>query len=365
MKSINRFVFFSVLILGALLVLFPFMWMLSTSLKVEGKGMTFEFIPHRDVTTGLFELMADGTLFGPNKDDRTSVATDSTVRFAYFAPEALAVEIAIKGLPPTSMKMGENGVWELDHPLPLENYKYEFALHRNWKGAIQSLYTFGNFTKIWSNTSYPFGRYLVNSFIVAISSALLTVLICALAAYVFAKKNFPGKQFLFWMFMGAMMIPGMMYMVPQFAIISSLGWMNSLQGLVVPHLSNVFGLFMLKQMMESIPDSLFEAARMDGAGEWTVFRVIVLPLSLPALAILFLLTFVGQWNNFLWQLIVNTPDSPFLTLPVGLSLFKGQYQTQWEQMMAASSFSILPIVALFLFTQKFLIEGLTAGGVKE
>jgi len=364
MKSLNRFIFFSVLILGALLVIFPFLWMLSTALKVEGKGMKFEFIPRADVTVGLFELGADGKSFGPNKNDRTSVG-DSMVRFAYFAPEARAVEISLRDGLTASLKKGEDGVWALDQSLPFETYKYEFALHRDWKGALKSLYTFDNFTKIWSNTSYPFGRYLVNSFIVAISSSLLTVLICALAAYVFAKKNFPGKQFLFWMFMGAMMIPGMMYMVPQFAIVSSFGWMNSLQGLVVPHLSNVFGLFMLKQMMESIPDSLFEAARMDGAGEWTVFRVIVIPLSLPALAILFLLTFVGQWNNFLWQLIVNTPDSPFLTLPVGLALFKGQYQTQWEQMMAASSFSILPIVALFLFTQKFLIEGLTAGGVKE
>lgn len=237
-----------------------------------------------------------------------------------------------------------------------------------WPGPgedFSSLYTLRNFTSVAQGEDFPFLLFLRNSFLVAVTSALLTVFVCSLAAYVFAKKNFPGKDLLFWLFMGAMMIPGMMYMVPQFAIITRLGWMNSLPGLVAPHLANVFGVLVLKQYIQTIPDSLLEAAHMDGASEWQIFTRVIVPLSLPALATLFLLTFVGQWNNFLWQLIINTPDSSFITLPVGIQMFKGQYGADLEKQMTAASFSILPLMLLFLFTQRYLIEGLTAGGVKE
>lgn len=229
----------------------------------------------------------------------------------------------------------------------------------------KDLYTLANLKKVGWNPDFPFSSYMKNSLIVAVAAAFLTVCLCSLAGYVFAKKQFAGKNAIFWTFMGAMMIPGMMYMVPQFALVTKFGWINTFAGLVVPHLANVFGVLMIKQYMETIPDSLLEAARIDGATEWQIFRRIMIPLSLPALATLFLLTFIGQWNNFLWQLIVTTPDSGLLTLPVGLALFKGQYAIRMEEMMTASSFSIVPIVVLFLFTQRFLIEGLTAGGVKE
>lgn len=368
-RWIRSGLFFACLIVGAVFVLFPFFWMLSTSLKVEGKGMTFDFLPKRDVVVGPFEMSADGMATGPSRDDRSALGTDSTVRFAFHDSFAHSITASITDESGTyhraTLAMDASCVWSAKDLYPAGKYKYSFEIHRDFSGAMHSLYTLDNYRKIALNDSYPFLRYLMNSFVVAFSASLLTVFICALAAYVFAKKNFAGKTTLFWTFMAAMMIPGMMYMVPQFAIVTSLGWINTLQGLVIPHLANVFGLFMLKQFMEAIPDSLFEAARIDGAGEWTVFRRIVFPLSLPSLSILFLLTFVGQWNNFLWQLLVNTPDSPLITLPVGLALFRGQYETRWEQMMAASSFSIIPIVILFLFTQKFLIEGLTAGGVKE
>lgn len=227
------------------------------------------------------------------------------------------------------------------------------------------LYTLENVLKVGADKDFPFYLYMRNSLLVAVTASILTVAICSLAAYAFAKKEFAGKNLLFWTFMGAMMIPGMMYMVPQFAIVTELGWINTIWGLVVPHLANVFGLLVLKQYMETIPNSLLEAARIDGATEWQIFRRIILPLSWPAMATLFLLTFVGQWNNFIWQLIVTTPDSDLLTLPVGLATFRGQYAVQTERLMAASSFSILPIAVLFLFTQRYLIEGLTAGAVKE
>jgi multiple sugar transport system permease protein len=127
----------------------------------------------------------------------------------------------------------------------------------------------------------------------------------------------------------------------------------------------VFGLFLLRQHIQQLPDSLIEAARVDGAGELLIFRVVIVPLSVPIMVTLFLLTFVGQWSNFLWQLIINTPDSPWMTLPVGLEMFKGQYKNSWELMMAGACMSILPIALLFFAAQRFFVARLAAGGDKE
>ncbi len=224
---------------------------------------------------------------------------------------------------------------------------------------------YANFKAVWSNSSFPFSRYFLNSLIVATTGAFLTALFCSMGGYVFAKKNFYLKNVVFWMMLATLMVPGMMYMVPQFAIVTKLGWINTYRGMIIPHVANVFGLFLLRQHMETIPNSLLDSAKIDGASEWDVFRTIIVPLSLPVITTVFLLTFLFQWTNFLWQLVVNTPNSAKLTLPVGLALFRGQYSTEWTKLMAASAFSIVPIAILFIAAQRFFIEGLTAGAVKE
>ncbi|RMH58477.1 MAG: carbohydrate ABC transporter permease [Candidatus Hydrogenedentota bacterium] len=358
----------AILLVAAVFVLFPFFWMLSTSLKTEGRGMKFEFLPRRVAEVGPVEIDTAGVRVGEIQFDRTTVdetGVHPALRSAG-ADEVIFVAEEAKGKRVSGRLFPKDTeVWAAREALPAGNWKITYTVKRGWKAAFFNLYTFNNYRRLIRNKSFPFKTYLFNSFLVSVSAAILTVILCALAAYVFAKKEFPGKTVLFWSFMAAMMIPGMMYMVPQFAIVTQFGWINTLQGLVVPHLANVFGLFLLKQFMEAIPDSLLEAAEMDGATETTKFLKIITPLSMPSLAILFLLTFITQWNNFFWQLIVNTPDSPYITLPYGIALFRGQYETKYELMMAASSFSIVPIVILFLFTQRYLIEGLTAGGVKE
>ena len=224
---------------------------------------------------------------------------------------------------------------------------------------------FKNFAAVWNNTAFPFSRFFMNSLFVATSGAFMTALFCSIGAYAFAKKNFVFKEVIFWMLLSTLMIPGMMYMVPQFALVTQFGWINTYKGMIIPHVANIFGLFLLRQHMETIPDALISSAEIDGANEWQIFRHIIVPLSMPIITTVFLLTFLFQWTNFLWQLVVNTPDSLKLTLPVGLALFRGQYSTQWTLLMAASAFSIIPIAVLFLALQRFFIEGLTAGAVKE
>jgi multiple sugar transport system permease protein len=221
--------------------------------------------------------------------------------------------------------------------------------------------TLENFRRVL--TDYGFGRYFVNSVIVATTAALFATLFATLAGYVFAKKSFRGREKLFSFLLASLMIPGMMYVVPQFAIINRLGWMNTYQAMIVPHLANVFGLFLMRQYMMTIPSELLEAATIDGAGEWQIFRTIMVPLSVPIIATLFLLTFQFHWNNFLWQLIVTNVERLY-TVPVGLAMFKSAHEELYTLKMAGSCISVLPIAGLFFFAQRYFIEGMTMGAVK-
>ena len=211
-----------------------------------------------------------------------------------------------------------------------------------------------------------FGTYFMNSLLVSTTAAFLVTLFASMGAYVFSKKNLPYKQQIFKLLLMSMMIPGMMFMVPQFFMICKMGLFGTKWAMFLPHLASVFGIFMLKQFMDTIPDSLLEAAQIDGASEWQVFRIVIIPLSLPIILTLFLLTFLSNWSNFLWQLIVTDFENPLsVTLPVGLALFRGQYTSELGLIMSASCFSIVPIAVLFLFAQRYFIEGMTAGAVKE
>jgi multiple sugar transport system permease protein len=246
---------------------------------------------------------------------------------------------------------------------PPKEFYVDFS--RTFMQGLRALYTTGNFTYILTHPDFNFGTFFLNSLLVAGGAALLTVVICTLGAFGFSRKDFPGRDALYYGLLASMLIPGMIFMVPQFAITINFGWMNTWQGLVIPHLANVFGLFLLRQHIDSLPNALFQAATIDGANDLQIFVMIVVPLSIPIILTLFLLTFVGQWSNFLWQFIVNSGDSPWRTLPVGLQYFRGQFATQWERIMAGACFSIIPIAILFLSVQKYFLIGMAAGSVKE
>lgn len=221
--------------------------------------------------------------------------------------------------------------------------------------------TLDNFRFIWQNAK--FYRYFANSLIVATGAGVVATLISTMAGYAFARKRFWGRDALFMFLLSTMMIPGMMFLIPQFIIVHRLGWINTYWGLFMPHVASVFGVFLVRQFVQSLPQDLFDAATIDGASEWGLFARIVVPLTLPVVATLFLLTFQFQWNNFIWQIIVvNRPD--MYTLPVALQALRGQYTADWGRLMAASTFSVVPIALLFVFTQRYFISGMMAGSIK-
>jgi multiple sugar transport system permease protein len=221
--------------------------------------------------------------------------------------------------------------------------------------------TMENFRRVLSE--FGFMRYFLNSVIVATSAGFFATLFASMAAFAFSFKNFFMREKIFIAIIAAMMVPGLMYVVPQFAIVKKLGWMDTYRAMVIPHLANVFGLFLLRQYMDTIPRSLIDAAKIDGASDLQIYGRIVMPLSLPIVATLFLFAFQFHWSNFLWQLIVTNKSSLY-TVPVGLAMFKQQHEQLYTLKMAASAISIIPIAVIFLFAQRYFIEGVTKGAVK-
>ncbi|MDZ7270883.1 MAG: carbohydrate ABC transporter permease [candidate division KSB1 bacterium] len=210
-----------------------------------------------------------------------------------------------------------------------------------------------------------FARATLNSVVVAVSVTLLGLFINSLAGYGFAKFEFPGRQKLFGLLLASMMIPGQVAMLPLFMMFNKLGLLNNYLGLIIPGMASMFGIFLLKQFMMSIPDALLDSARIDGASEWRIYWQVVLPLTKPALATLGVFSFMGAWNDFLWPLIVMTKQSMY-TLPVALANLTGEeHRTQYELLMAGSVVVILPIAIAFLAMQRFYMSGITAGSLKE
>jgi len=229
---------------------------------------------------------------------------------------------------------------------------------------IPETLTWENYKNVLFNTDEsPILLWFWNSLFIATVHTVLVLVVDALSAYAFARMEFRGKEVLFWALMATMMIPTVMNLVPLYSIVESIGWVDTPWAMIIPGLGGVFGIFLLRQFFESIPKELEEAARIDGANAFQVFMKVILPLSKPALVTLALFTFLANWNDYLWPLIV-TNDVETRTLPVGLSILQGAYTTQYAKLMAGTVLSALPVLILFLFSQRFFVKGLTMGGVK-
>ncbi len=207
------------------------------------------------------------------------------------------------------------------------------------------------------------GRHALTSLGLASAITAIGLVVNSMAGYAFGKLDFAGRDRIFRVLLGALVIPSQVAMLPLFLLLKAMGLVNTLAGVVVPGLASVFGIFLIRQHAQAIPGSILDAARVDGAGEIRIYRSIALRLLTPILVTLGLFTFMGAWNDFLWPLVVLSDDRLY-TLPVALANLAGEHVQDTELMMAGAVVTVLPVVLLFVALQRFYVAGLTSGGVK-
>jgi len=212
-------------------------------------------------------------------------------------------------------------------------------------------------------TRLDLARSLANSLMVATLATLLSVTFNGMAGYAFAKLRFAGRERLFRLLLGALVIPGQVGMLPLFLLLKSMGLVNTMIGVVVPFMATIYGIFLVRQYALGIPDELLDAARIDGAGEGRIFWSVVVPLLRPILGTLAIYTFLSAWNDFMWPLIMLS-DGARYTLPVALANLSGEHVQDTELMMAGAVLTVLPVMAVFLVLQRQYVRGLMLGGVK-
>jgi alpha-1,4-digalacturonate transport system permease protein len=226
---------------------------------------------------------------------------------------------------------------------------------------LPSRWAFENYTEAFQ--MYNYMRYFMNSVIVTTVATVLTLLINSMAAYAFAKYNFRGRDGLFVMTLAMIMIPLQVILIPIYLVVSSLGLVNTYWGMIIPAAATPTGVFIIRQYMLTIPDELIEAARIDGAGEFRIFARIVLPLCRPALAVVAIFSILWRWNDFLWPLLIAQKEELY-TLPVALALLNGQLVVPYNIVLAMSVMSIIPVLFMFVFMQRQIVQGIAQTGIK-
>jgi len=223
--------------------------------------------------------------------------------------------------------------------------------------------TFAPYRELFS--ILPMWRYLFNSFVIASLVTLCNVFFCSLAGYAFAKHKFFGRDKIFLLLLSAIMIPYQVNLIPGFIIVKNLGWLNSFYALIIPNMAMVFGVFLCRQYIMSIPNDLLDAAKIDGCSEFTIYRIIVFPLIKPVLATLAIFTFLSQWNSFVWPLIVINTSS-MRTVPLALSVLNSQFGfgANSAMVMAGATVVTLPVLIVFICFQKYFIKGIASIGLK-
>jgi multiple sugar transport system permease protein len=230
----------------------------------------------------------------------------------------------------------------------------------NW---IPNPFVFQNYVNAW--TSVPFATGYVNSAIITVTVVIANLLTCSMAAYAFARIEFPLRKTLFILFLATLMVPEQVTIIPLYIIIKNLGLIDTLMSIILPYaLFNAFGVFLLRQFVKGLPVDLEEAAIVDGANRWTIYWRIILPLIRPALAAFGIFTFLFQWNNFFRPLIfLNTIEN--YTVPLAINFFRGQYATDFALLMAGSAISIVPVLIVYTIGQRHIIEGIATTGLKQ
>lgn len=326
---------YTYLFIGAILMFGPVLWLLTSSFKTPAELVKFppRFLPYRQETVmiegyekplPLYEVTIDGVVKQLAQVRRIGI-------------QAQMIDPAN----PTGEKIKVN----IKDRVPIESIS--FGLDNYIKGI----------------ESFNFWLYLRNSVFVTVVATIITLLINSMAAFALSKYKFRGRDVIFLIFIATLMVPIPVILVPIFMVVTSVGWNNSLWGVIIPGAATPTGVFLLRQYMVTIPDELLDAARIDGASEWRIYLQVILPLARPALAVLTIFSVMWRWNDFLWPLIVLNRSEVF-TLQVGLNSFQGELNIQWHLILAMTVLTILPITVVFGFLQKHISTGIATTGLK-
>jgi len=401
-RFLGRFLIYAVLSAGAVVMAFPFYWMIATSVKspqeaqqaapiwfperiqpanwraawrlgaegdrpwwggfAAGRTVTLEvFVERPDAGAPRARIPKPPAVFSDPRSEATRIRIEpanggweitlentggqrfTTLPLVIWIPKEAGRFRAT--LPPDAVR-SQRGYWRLEW----EN------VAPGWFG-----YLFHNYREAWH--AAPFGRYFFVSFFTAGSQVLGGLLIATMAAFAFARIRFPGREAVFLLFVATMMIPGEVLLIPNYILLSKLDWLDTFYALIVPWLASVFGIFLLRQFFLSLPQDLFDAARIDGASYWGMLWRIAFPLAVPGLVTYGIFAFLGAYNALLWPLIV-TQSPEMRTIQVGLQAFIGEAGSDYGQLMAASTMAILPIVLGYFFAQRHFIQGIARSGIK-
>jgi alpha-1,4-digalacturonate transport system permease protein len=330
---------YAYLAIGVMLVLLPIFWMFMSSIKSPRALVENDprLMPYEQVMIQGAERPL--SVFIHTKADGTKIDV------AFVGPRGANARVYALGKPEEILEVPRTSLVRKDIIQPRwENYTDPTI------GSTQS-------------RTFNFLRYFWNSIFVTVVATILTLIVNAMAAFALSKYKFKGRDAMVLIIVSTLLIPPTVILVPLFMTVAKLGMLNSLWGVIIPAIATPTGVFLLRQYMLTIPDELLEAARMDGASEWKIFWRIMLPLSLPALSVLAILSVMWRWNDFMWPLIVLTQSEVF-TLQLGLSTFKGELNDNMHYLLAMTVLTLLPVTLVFVFLQKHITTGIANTGLK-
>jgi multiple sugar transport system permease protein len=238
---------------------------------------------------------------------------------------------------------------------------FEEWLNPNW---IPVNPTLENFQSIFNDKTLPITKWFFNSFLIASLFTAAILIIDSLAGYAYARLEFPGKSLLFGLLLATLVMPGIMFLIPNYLTVARLGWIGNIQGVIAPGLAGVFGVFFMRQFFQSLPKELEEAAYIDGASVWQTFISVILPLAKGPIITLGIITFLTSWNDFLWSLLILGGDRNALTLPVGLATLQGQFNFDYGKLMAGALILTIPVLILYAIFQRYIIRSVSMTGIK-
>jgi alpha-1,4-digalacturonate transport system permease protein len=339
--GVQDFLAYAYLVVGVLIILLPVLWTVLTSIKSERAVENF------DTRLLPFDQMAAEVPGQGSKDLWIYTAPDGTETIVFKAgPTRAQTEVASLDDPGTVFTVPRDTLRPNEHiRVAVENY-LDPILQRN------------------GQDNFFFGRYLFNSVFVTVMATVITLIINAMAAFALSKYQFRGRLTFTILIVATLLIPTSIILVSLFFVVWTFGIFGSLWGVIIPAAATPTGVFLLRQYMLTIPDELLEAARMDAASEWRIFWRIVMPLSLPALSVLAILSVIWRWNDFLWPLIVLISDPRQHTLQLGLTQFAGEFNTDFHYILAMTVVSLIPITLVFVWLQRFITTGIATTGLK-